>query len=310
MLWNEKPYYSLDAYCKNTFGKKLYKIAINGGMTCPNRDGKIDTRGCIFCSAGGSGEFAAPPFQNCKEQIAYGLSLMQGKKTGSGYIAYFQSYTNTYAPVSKLRSLYQEALEDELIAGISIATRPDCLPDEVLSLLAELKSSYPDKFIWIELGLQTIHEETALYIRRGYPLSVFEDAFSNLQKIGIPVIVHIILGLPFETEEMMLETISYINSCNPFGIKLQLLHVLKGTDLLVDYENKLFDVLTMEQYLSILERCITHLSPEIVIHRVTGDGPKSLLVAPTWSLNKRLVLNTLHKEMKEKQLWQGKDFVS
>lgn len=310
MLWNEKPYYSLDAYCKNTFGKKLYKIAINGGMTCPNRDGKIDTRGCIFCSAGGSGEFAAPPFQNCKEQIAYGLSLMQGKKTGSGYIAYFQSYTNTYAPVSKLRSLYQEALEDELIAGISIATRPDCLPDEVLSLLAELKSSYPDKFIWIELGLQTIHEETALYIRRGYPLSVFEDAFCNLRKIGIPVIVHIILGLPFETEEMMLETISYINSCNPFGIKLQLLHVLKGTDLLVDYENKLFDVLTMEQYLSILERCITHLSPEIVIHRVTGDGPKSLLVAPTWSLNKRLVLNTLHKEMKEKQLWQGKDFVS
>lgn len=308
MLWNDKPYYTLDTYCKQTFGEKLYKIAIDGGMTCPNRDGRIDTRGCIFCSAGGSGEFAAPPFHNCKDQITYGLSLMQGKKTGNRYIAYFQSYTNTYAPVDRLRTLYTEALEMDEIAGISIATRPDCLPDEVLALLSDLKNSYPSKFIWVELGLQTMHDSTAVYIRRGYSLSVFEEAMQRLQAIAIPVIVHVILGLPHETREMILQTISYLNTCNPFGIKLQLLHVLKGTDLAYDYEQGIFDVYSLEEYLDTLEACITHLSPEIILHRVTGDGPKELLIAPTWSLHKRHVLNTLHKEMKQKNIWQGKDY--
>lgn len=308
MLWSNKPYYSLDCYLKQTYGEKLYKIAINGGMSCPNRDGKLDTRGCIFCSAGGSGDFAAPPFTPLNEQIRIGQKQMEGKKTGNLYIAYFQAYTNTYAPVQVLRPLFEEALQNPVIAGISIATRPDCLPDEVVKLLHKLRILYPHKFIWVELGLQTIHEKTAQYIRRGYPLSTFEKAMSDLQAISIPVIVHVILGLPFESENHVYETISYLNSIKPFGIKLQLLHVLKHTDLAVDYEKGLFHTLSLEEYIQLLTGCITRLSPEIVIHRVTGDGPKDLLIAPTWSLNKRNVLNTLHKHMRQNQLWQGKEY--
>lgn len=309
MLWNEKPYYSLDHYLKNSYGEKIYKIAIEAGMTCPNRDGTIDHRGCIFCSEGGSGDFASPAHLSVTEQISYGLSLMKDKKVGKRFIAYFQSYTNTYAPIDRLRPLYEEALQTECIAGISIGTRPDCLPDEVLSLLKELKENYPDKFIWIELGLQTIHEKTALYIRRGYPLSVFDNAVKQLHEIDIPIIVHVILGLPGETKKEILETISYLNSCNLFGIKLQLLHVLKNTDLARDYEQGLFRTYSLEEYLDVLTDCITHLSPDIVLHRVTGDGPKNLLIAPTWSLNKRLVLNSLHKKMKSENLYQGKEYL-
>lgn len=306
--FGDKPYYSLDSYLKKTYGEKIYKIAIEAGMTCPNRDGTLDNRGCIFCSAGGSGDFAAPPSLSIREQISYGLSRMKNKKVGNRYIAYFQSFTNTYAPCERLRALYTEALNESQIAGISIATRPDCLSDEIYALLSELKEAYPDKFIWIELGLQTIHESTAIYIRRGYPLSVFENALSHLNKRNIPVIVHVILGLPGEGKKEILETISYLNSCHIFGIKLQLLHVLKNTDLARDYEQKHFSVYTLEEYLDVLTDCITHLSKDIVLHRVTGDGPKKLLIAPTWSSNKRLVLNSLHQKMKEDNLYQGKFF--
>ena len=304
-LWLDKPYYSLDAYFKNTLHHKCYKIALDAGMTCPNRDGSLGSRGCIFCSAGGSGDFAAGA-GSIDQQLAEGLGKFGDKYVGNSFMAYFQAYTNTYAPVDRLRRIYTEALSHPDVCGISIATRPDCLSEEVISLLQELSSSFPGKLIWIELGLQTIHPRTAEYIRRGYPLTVFEDAARKLHAINIPFIVHVILGLPGEQEMQMYETISYLNTFAPFGIKLQLLHILKGTDLAIDYEAGLFSALQKEDYLNILVGCIERLSPQIVIHRVTGDGPKELLIAPTWSLNKRDVLNSLHKEMKLRKTYQGR----
>lgn len=312
-LWGDKPYYSLNEYCKNRYHEKLYKIAIDAGFTCPNRDGTLHTRGCIFCSAGGSGDFAVnATYKSVSAQIKEGLSLFKGKKVGTRFIAYFQAYTNTYAPIEHLRTLYTQALSHPDIAGISIATRPDCLPDECLTLLSELQTQFPDKFIWVELGLQTIHEETADFIRRGYPLSVFEKAMTELNEFGIPVIVHVILGLPGETADMQYTTIAYLNKWKPFGIKLQLLHILKETDL-ADYHanpSNHFDALTKQDYLDLLIGCIERLTPDMVIHRVTGDGPKDLLIAPTWSLNKRDVLNSLHKQMKEQGAYQGKLYQS
>lgn len=313
--WHAKPYYSLDAWCKNTYGEKLYKIALNAGMTCPNRDGTLDTRGCIFCSAGGSGDFAVPTapspaagpgiVSSLSAQLAAGRALLHNKPSGQRYIAYFQAYTNTYAPVSYLEQIYTQALREEQVVGISIATRPDCLGSEVLSLLHRLKLAWPGKFIWIELGLQTIHEATALYIRRGYPLCVFHDAVFALQALDIPVIVHVILGLPGETPARMVETVCSLNALPVWGVKLQLLHVLSGTDLALDYRRHYFETLTQEDYLAILAECLARLSPDRVIHRLTGDGPRALLLAPLWSLNKRQVLNNLHKYMKEKNYWQG-----
>ena len=289
--WHGKRYYSLDAYFKNTFGHKLNKIAINAGFTCPNRDGTLDTRGCIFCSEGGSGDFAVS---------------FPSIETDAPYVAYFQSYTGTYAPIERLESIYEQALSNAHVVGISIATRPDCLSDEVIALLGQLKARYPHKFLWVELGLQTIHKETAHYIRRGYELACFTRGVHALASLEIPVIVHVILGLPGESETMMLETVDYLNTLPISGIKLQLLHVLHGTDLATDYEKGLFPVLSMEEYLHILMNCIEHLSPETVIHRVTGDGPKDLLIAPTWSSHKKRVLNALHHQMKLTNSYQGK----
>lgn len=304
-LWLDKPYYSLDAYFKNTFHHKCYKIALDAGMTCPNRDGSLGSRGCIFCSSGGSGDFAASA-ASIDAQLAEGLAKFGDKYVGDSFMAYFQAYTNTYAPVERLRQIYTEALTHPKVCGISIATRPDCLGKDVLSLLSQLKGAFPEKLIWVELGLQTIHEKTAAYIRRGYPLSVFADAASNLRQIGIPYIVHVILGLPGENKAQMYETIQYLNRFTPFGIKLQLLHILKETDLAGDYERGLFPALEKEEYLDILIGCIERLSPQTVIHRLTGDGPKELLLAPLWSLNKRDVLNSIHKEMKLRQTYQGR----
>ncbi len=305
--WGDKPYYSLNHYLKTVYGEKIYKIAIDAGMTCPNRDGTLDTRGCIFCSAGGSGDFAGHGI-SIQEQLKNGKALFHKKNVGNCFIAYFQSFTNTYAEPSRLESLFTEALSEAEIAGISIATRPDCLEQPILDLLSRLSKSFPDKFIWIELGLQTIHETTAQYIRRGYPLPVFEDALARLQQVGIPVIVHIILGLPGETKEMMLATCRYLSQKKLFGIKLQLLHVLKSTDLADDYLKKSFEILALKEYIDIVISCLEVLPPDIVIHRVTGDGPKDLLIAPTWSLNKRNVLNTLHKELQSRETFQGRLF--
>lgn len=304
--WNGKPYYSLDCYCKETFGEKIYKIALDGGFTCPNRDGTIGYGGCIFCSRGGSGEFAA----DIHEDIQKGLSLFGDKKTGDKFIAYFQAYTGTYDKPERLYSLYFAALSHEKIIGISVATRPDCLGEEVLEVFKKLQREFPHKLIWIELGLQTIHPDTAAYIRRGYELPVFETAVKQLKALNIPVIVHTILGLPGEDEKRILETIDYVNQIKPFGIKLQLLHILKDTDLAADYEKGLVPVYTKDEYLRILLSCITRLNPNIVIHRITGDGPKDLLIAPTWSLNKRDVLNSFHKLCRETGSFQGKYFSS
>lgn len=306
-LWLDKPYYSFDAYCKHTFSQKCYKVALNANMGCPNRDGSIGSRGCIFCSEGGSGDFAIPISDHLQSDLKQGQKLLSSKQTGQGIIAYFQAYTNTYAPLPVLEHVYRQALSCPQVIGISIGTRPDCLNPEIISLLVLLKQEYK-KFIWVELGLQTIHEETAKFIRRGYSLPVFTKAVNDLSCAGIEVIVHVILGLPFETKTQMYETITFLNSLPIFGIKLQLLHVLSGTDLgkLYEADNNSISILSLEEYIEILIHCLELLSPSTVIHRVTGDGPKSITLAPKWSLNKRNVLNTLLKTMKEQNTYQGR----
>ncbi|MBR5800942.1 MAG: TIGR01212 family radical SAM protein [Lachnospiraceae bacterium] len=312
-LWLGKPYYSLDSYCKNTFNEKLYKISLDAGFTCPNRDGTISHGGCIFCSEGGSGDFAerlTSPEQ-IRDALLAGRERLAQKQTGNKFIAYFQAYTGTYGPVEYLESVYRAALSVDFVAGISIATRPDCLPKEVLSLLQTLKCEFPEKFIWIELGLQTIHESTARFIRRGYPLSCFEQALENLDAIGIPVIVHLILGLPGETKEDMLASVTYLNNQKVAGVKLQLLHILKNTELAAYYQEHAAERIsfqTRDEYLDMLITCIEHIRPDIVLHRITGDAPKKLLIAPLWSGNKRDVLNTLHAKMKQRSAYQGKQW--
>ena len=305
MKWDEKPYHSLDYEMKHRFGEKVYRVALNGGMTCPNRDGTIGNGGCIFCSSGGSGDFAASSRLSISEQIRTQKELICQKRPVHKFIAYFQAYTNTYAPVDYLEEIFTEAIADPEVVVLSIATRPDCLPDEVLDLLERLNQIKP---VWIELGLQTIHEDTARFIRRGYELPCFERALKELRKRGIEVIVHTILGLPGESPERMLATIDYLNRCDIQGIKLQLLHILKHTDLADYYLNETneFRAMEMEEYIQLLIDCIEHLSPEIVIHRLTGDGPGDLLIAPLWSSRKRTVLNRIHAALRERNTWQGR----
>lgn len=303
MKWLEKPYHSLDYMLKERFGEKVYKLTLNGGMSCPNRDGKLGTGGCIFCSAGGSGDFAGDPAQSIDQQIAQQKELICKKRPVNTFIAYFQAYTNTYAPVEYLRALFTQALSHPEVAALSIGTRPDCLGEDVLDLLSQLNRIKP---VWVELGLQTIHPATARYIRRGYPLSCFEEAVKNLHARDLDIIVHTILGLPGETTEQMLQTISFLNHQPIQGIKIQLLHVLKGTDLADDYLAGKFCVLSQEAYVDLVISCLEHLSPDIVVHRITGDGPRDLLIAPLWSSAKRTVLNEIHHQMKERNTWQGK----
>lgn len=303
MLWNDKPYHALDYELKKRFGEKIYRLSLNGGMTCPNRDGTIGYGGCIFCSAGGSGDFAAASALPITEQIEDAKKRLQYKRPVHRYIAYFQAYTNTYAPVSYLRSVFTEAISHPEIVLLSIATRPDCLEPEVLSLLSELNRIKP---VWVELGLQTVHEDTASFIRRGYSLSVYETAVSRLRARGIEVVTHVILGLPGENHRQMLQTVRYLNNQDIQGIKLQLLHILKGTDLAAFYEEHPFPVLTLEEYTQLILSCVGHLRPDIVVHRLTGDGPRDLLIAPLWSLSKRHVLNTIHQAFRTQDVWQGK----
>lgn len=366
--WLDKPYYSLDAYMKYTYGQKVYKIAVDAGLTCPNRDGTLGERGCIFCSAGGSGDFAVPivggnrqdgqkavgastevyhkeyerrgscgdverKTLDVRRQMERGMAKFH-KKVGEKFVIYFQAYTNTYGDPAYLERIWREALEEESVVGISIATRPDCLgipgvsisekhvetiagdrsqgtesSETVIGILARLQKEYAarGKFIWIELGLQTMHEKTAEYIRRGYPLSTYETAIRALTDMDIPYITHVILGLPGENEADMLATVRYVcgQQEKPFGIKLQLLHVLRGTDLYEDYAAGKFEVLSEDAYIELVIRCLEVIPDDIVIHRVTGDGPKNILAAPLWSGNKRHVLNTLHQKMKIEKREQG-----
>lgn len=291
-------YYSLNQYLRDTFGEKVYKIALDGGFTCPNRDGTAGTGGCIFCSGAGSGEFAGNRQDSITAQIEKGKERLRKKVKSGKYIAYFQAFTNTYAPAARLRELYEEAIYHPDIAALSIATRPDCLPEDVVALLQEMNRIKP---VWVELGLQTIHERTARYIRRGYPLSVYDEAVEKLKRIPVHVIVHVILGLPGETKEEMKETVSYVGKSGADGIKLQLLHVLKGTDLEKEYLAGKCRVMELEEYASLVADCIALLPERMVIHRMTGDGDKKTLLAPAWSADKKRVLNALHEAIAKRE---------
>ena len=287
-------YYSLNNYLRNTFGDKVYKLSLNGGFTCPNRDGTIDTRGCIFCSEGGSGDFAESSLLSITEQIEQGKKRVKNKIKSGKYIAYFQAFTNTYAPVEILRKKFFEAIRHKDIVALSIATRPDCLDDDILSRLDELNKIKP---VFVELGLQTIHEKSAEYIRRGYPLSVYDKAVKKLKAIGINIVVHVILGLPNESKTDMLETVSYVCKSGIDGIKLQLLHILKNTDLANEYYRGNVKTLELDEYIDIVKACVEIIPSDIVIHRLTGDGAKKDLIAPLWSADKKNVLNKINKAL-------------
>ena len=285
---------TLGEYLKSRYGMKLYKVSINAGFSCPNRDGTLGRGGCIFCSGDGSGDFASDPHLSVTEQIEAGKQLIFGKlpKTEYGLIAYFQAFTNTYAPVERLREVYNEAARHPEVKIISIATRPDCLGGDVLDLISGINAVKP---VWVELGLQTIHEKTARYIRRGYTLRVYDEAVKNLRARGIETIVHVILGLPHESEEDMLDTVRYVGNSGVQGIKLQLLHVIEGTDLAKEYEGGMFECLTLDEYTDLVKKSLDVLPDDIVIHRMTGDGAKKHLIAPLWSADKKRVLNRLRE---------------
>lgn len=304
---------TLSDHLKKTYGCKVYKLSLQSGCTCPNRDNTIGTGGCTFCSEGGSGDFAAffitkdnngnpisieenidMQIESAKEKVA---SKLKGKE--HKYIAYFQSFTNTYGDPAVLEKIYKRALSHPEIVALSIGTRPDCLSENILSILENLRNEF-NKEIWIELGLQTINEKTALHIKRGYQLPVFEDAYKRLKERNFIVIVHVILGLPGENEEDILSSIRYLAGLTPRldGIKLQLLHILKGTELAREYETSPFHVFTLDEYCDIVVKCLKILPEDIVIHRITGDGPKRLLIEPMWSANKKNVLNTLNNAIR------------
>lgn len=289
-------YLSFNKYLKDKFGQKVYKISLDGGFTCPNRDGKIDTRGCIFCSKGGSGDFAQNRNLSITEQIESGKKIVKKKIKSGKYIAYFQAFTNTYAPVEILRAKYSEAIKHPDIVALSIATRPDCLGDDVIELLDEMNKIKP---VFVELGLQTIHSDSAKYIRRGYSLEVYNEAVKKLKNIGVNIVVHIILGLPNESEEDMLESVKYVCQSQIDGIKLQLLHIIAGTDLAKDYEKGLFKTLEFDEYVELIAKCVAIIPKNIVIHRLTGDGAKKDLIAPLWSADKKKVLNAINKALRE-----------
>lgn len=306
-MWDGMRYHTLAFELKKKYGEKFSKLSIDGGFTCPNRDGTLGYGGCIFCSAGGSGDLSAPASLTPDQQIEYAMARVAHKAKSHRYILYYQAYTGTYADIDRLRSIYLPAVRRPETAVLSIGTRPDCLPEEVLDLLEELRAIKP---VWIELGLQTSWMKTARFIRRGYNNSVFEQAVRHLKERGIEVIVHLIMGLPGETKDVMLSSVKYIAQLPVDGVKLQLLHVLKGTDLYNLYRKKPFHILTLEEYADIIADSLAFLPPEMTIHRLTGDGPADLLAAPLWSRDKRRVLNTINHTLRSRDLWQGKYFIT
>ena len=288
----QKMYRTLNEHYREKFGCKVYKLSIDAGFTCPNRDGTLGHRGCIFCSEYGGGEFAEGACPDIREQLERAKVRVRQKNSADGkYIAYFQSFTNTYGPVERLRQLYTAAMEPEDIVGLAIGTRPDCLGEDVVALLEELNQVKP---ICVELGLQTVHEETAGCIRRGYPTWVYDDAVKRLKAAGIEVVTHLILGLPGETPEMAVQSTRHAVKAGTDGIKFHLLHVLRGTDLELEYQRGLFRCLELEEYAGILKECLQVLPPHVVVHRITGDGAKRDLIAPLWSADKKRVLNFLN----------------
>ena len=307
-FWHGKPYYSLNAYCKNTYGEKLSKSALNAGFTCPNRDGTLDRRGCIFCSGAGSGDFSMSltSNQSMAHIIHSYLEQMTCQHPGNRYIGYFQAYSNTYASVDELMQKYTAVLDFPKIAGISIATRPDCLPPEVLQLFQDLKQRSPDKFIWVELGLQTMHEKTASEINRCYPLKTFEDTFARLKNLGIRTVVHLIFGLPGESKEDMLESVRYVSEMKPFGIKFHMLNIVKNSTMAKTHHDYVpFE--SIEEYADLVIKALELVPDDITVHRLSADAPRPILIAPEWSYKKRTILNTIHNEMRKRDTWQGKN---
>lgn len=305
-FWNGKRYHSLNYFLRDKFGEKVFKISLDGGFSCPNRDGKISSGGCIFCSERGSGDFAGNREVSITKQFEDIKKMMAQKWKNGKYIAYFQAYTNTYAPIEELRKKYEEALNQEDVVAIAIATRPDCLEEDVLDLLEEMNERV---YLWIELGLQTCNYETAKIINRGYKLEVFESAMKRLRERNIDVVVHDILGLPGETKEDMLKTIDYIAHSGAKGIKLHLLHLMKHTPMVKLYETGKLEFLSQEDYIELITKGITLLPKDIVVHRLTGDAPRNLLIGPVWSLKKWEVLNSIDKSLADNDLWQGKNFI-
>lgn len=303
-MWGDKRYHSLDYEFKKLFGTKTIKLSLDGGFTCPNRDGTVGNRGCIFCGEEGSGEFAAQRCLNIGQQIESQKQLLSKKWPKGKYIAYFQNFTNTYSTCEDLRIKYEEAISKDDMVGLAIATRPDCLPLEVLNLLEELNKK---TFLWVELGLQTIHEDTAKFIRRGYDLSVYENAINELKKRGIRVVTHLIFGLPGENKENTLDSVKYIAETNTWGVKFHLLYIQRGTDLYEYYKKHPFRVLEQDEYIDLVCDAIELLPEDMVIHRLTGDGKKELLVEPRWSLDKLRVLSGIDMELKNRNSFQGKN---
>jgi len=300
--FNDKRFYSLNQFLREKFGDKVYKISIDGGFSCPNRDGKISNLGCIYCSESGSGDFAGDRKLTIDQQFEQVKNVMNNKWKSEKYIAYFQAYTNTYAPVYVLRDKYYQAIEKEGVVALSVATRPDSISEEALDLLEEINSKL---YTFIELGLQTSDEGTAKIINRGYPLTVFEDALKRIRKRNIDVVVHIIFGLPGENKEKMLDTVRYLSKLDIQGVKFHLLHLLKNTPLVSLYNKGGFEFLTEEEYIDILTDSIGLIPENIVIHRLTGDAPRDLLIGPLWSLKKWEILNSIDKALKDKKIYQG-----
>ncbi|HBJ78448.1 MULTISPECIES: TIGR01212 family radical SAM protein [Fusobacterium] len=299
---NKKRYNSLDNYFKNTFGEKIYKVSLDGGFTCPNRDGTLSTKGCIFCSESGSGDFAGSRRLSINEQIEEQLKLIENKFPSGKVIAYFQNFTNTYADIDYLRKIYYEALSHPRVIGLAIATRPDCLGENIIELLSEINNKY---FLWVELGLQTINEEVAKIINRQYSLKTYEEAAEKLKSRNIKFVTHIIIGLPGEKENDSLDTALFSEKCGTWGIKIHLLHIIKNTKLETLYKKNELKIQKKDEYVKKVVKILQNISYNIVIHRLTGDGNRDTLIAPLWSLNKRDVLNSIEKEMKMENIYQG-----
>lgn len=304
-MFGEKRYNTVDYFLKNEFGKKVVKLSLDGGFTCPNRDGTVGNRGCIFCSEQGSGEFAGSRCVSISEQIQSQIEMLKGKWSDAKYLAYFQNFTNTYSDAETLRKIYDEALSSGSISGLCIATRPDCLSEEVLDLLAE----YSEKtFLWVELGLQTVNDDSAKFIRRGYSLDVFDSAVEELRKRGIRTVAHLILNLPGETRDDAFRSLDHVIGCGVWGVKLHMLHVLKDTDLCDYYMQTPFHFMSIDEYVNLIVDMISAMPPDMVVHRITGDGSRDSLVAPLWTLNKKYIIGNVEKRLKERGLYQGARF--
>lgn len=303
--WNGKRYHTLNHFLREKFGEKVFKISLDGGFSCPNRDGKVGRGGCVFCSARGSGDFAGDRDFSISKQFDDVKTMMAHKWKSGKYIAYFQAYTNTYAPVEELRRKYNEAIEKEGVVALAIATRPDCLDEDVLDLLEEMNKKL---YVWVELGLQTSNDETAKIINRGYMLETFDEAMSNLKKRNIDTVVHAIFGLPGETKEDMINTIDYIAHSGAMGIKIHLLHLMKNTALVKEYEMGNLEFLSQEDYIDLITKSVSMLPEEMIVHRLTGDAPRNELIGPMWSLKKWEVLNAIDKAFEDNDIWQGKNF--